>query len=64
MIADKKPCLACKHSSKWAPFYPESFLVCKEPSIVKLLGGPRSCEDIVRKGRHCGDEAKLFKAKA
>lgn len=59
---DDKPidCVACRWSATWRP-YPDSFRVCKQPDVLKALGGPRSCRDIVRHPcGMCGPEGKRF----
>lgn len=64
VVKDDKPCKDCKHSSKWAPYCPETFFVCKEPSVLVVLGGPRSCMDIVRKeSGACTPAAILWRKK-
>lgn len=58
-----KDCQDCVYSRR-ANVREPSHLVCKNPQILEVTGGPRSCQDMVRAPfGMCKPQAHFYKAK-
>lgn len=45
---EQRNCADCKHSKPWRGYSELQCLVCYQEMCLKVHGGPRSCQDIVR----------------
>ena len=61
---DSRNCSDCHYGDVWKPYNPP-ILVCRQPAVMKQLGGPRSCRDLVRSpGGICGPEGSRWVKRA